>query len=127
MNSKNAKESLKFAGSRLNHLESMGNTAELVFAKFMKRKQEVDELHKYTEKIKKYIDTNKEKLIKDNGELEKRIFEIHVINNQKLRSTIETKLKNNQLPKRSFSTSFLHTENDDDPELSPTSKQVLPG
>jgi hypothetical protein len=38
VNSKNAKESLKLAGSRRKNLESMGNTADIVFAKFMKRK-----------------------------------------------------------------------------------------
>ena len=51
----------------------MGNT-DIVFAKFLKRKKEVDELNLLVEKIKTYIDANKEKLTKDNGELEKRIF-----------------------------------------------------
>jgi hypothetical protein len=58
----------------------MGNT-DIVFVKFLKRKKEVDELNLLVEKIKTYIDTNKEKLIKDNGEMEKRIFEIQVVNN----------------------------------------------
>ena len=90
----------------------------------MKRKQEVDDLHTLIDKIKKYIDTNKEKLIKDNGEMEKRIFEIQVINNTKLRETIEYKYNNHMLPRRSFSTSFIHSENNMNDSPTP---QLLPG
>jgi hypothetical protein len=44
----------------------------------MKRKNEVDELEKLIDKIKAYIKDNKAKLINNNSEMEKRIFEIQV-------------------------------------------------
>lgn len=64
-------------GLRAGHLDSIanGNTSNL-FAKFLKRKKEIDELEKLTDKIKAYIKENKKKLIHDNSEMERRIFEI---------------------------------------------------
>lgn len=95
-------------GQRVGHLDSManGSTANM-FAKFIKRKKEVDELERLTDKIKAYIKENKNKLISDNSEMERRIFEIQVINNPKLKSTIEEKVEKGKLLKKTFSTSFL--------------------
>lgn len=95
-------------GHRLGHLDSMtdGSTANLV-AKFLRRKKEVDELERLTDKIKAYIKENKKKLISNNSEMERRIFEIHVMNNPKLKGKIEEKLEKGRLPEKSFSTSFL--------------------
>ncbi len=64
-----------------------------LISKFMKRKIEIDELEKLIDKIKAYIKDNKAKLINNNSEMEKRIFEIQVQNNPKLRSTIESKVE----------------------------------
>jgi methyl coenzyme M reductase subunit C-like uncharacterized protein (methanogenesis marker protein 7) len=57
-------------GLRAGHLDSTanGNTSNL-FAKFLKRKKEIDELEKLTDKIKAYIKDNKKKLIHDNSEM----------------------------------------------------------
>jgi uncharacterized membrane-anchored protein len=52
-----------------------GTTKDLL-EKFLKRKKEIDELEKLTDKIKAYIKENKKKLIHDNSEMERRIFEI---------------------------------------------------
>jgi hypothetical protein len=64
-------------GLRAGHLDSTANgNATNLFAKFLKRKKEIDELEKLTDKIKAYIKENKKKLIHDNSEMERRIFEI---------------------------------------------------
>ena len=54
----------------------------------MKRKEEVEELIKLTDKIKVYLKENKQNLIEERKQVEKRIFEIQVQNNDKLRDTI---------------------------------------
>ncbi len=46
--------------------------------KFLKRKAEVDELLRLTDKIKAYIKENKKQLIEERKHIEKRIFEIQV-------------------------------------------------
>ena len=64
-------------GLRAGHLDTLTNdTTTNLFAKFLKRKKEVDELERLTDKIKAYIKENKKKLIHDNSEMERRIFEI---------------------------------------------------
>ena len=69
--------SFKMHGLRAGHLDSLTNdTTTNLFAKFLKRKKEVDELERLTDKIKAYIKENKKKLIHDNSEMERRIFEI---------------------------------------------------
>ena len=49
--------------SRLNQCESNGFKSAKVVKKFMKRKEEVEELLKLTEKIKNYLKENKQNLI----------------------------------------------------------------
>lgn len=73
-----------------------------LISKFMKRKNEIDELEKLIDKIKAYIKDNKAKLINNNSEMEKRIFEIQVQNNPKLRSTIEGKVEKGAIQRGSF-------------------------
>jgi hypothetical protein len=62
-----------------------------ITAEFMKRKEEVDELLRLTDKIKAYIKANKVTLIEERKQAEIRIFEIQVQHNEKLRKTIESK------------------------------------
>ena len=49
--------------SRLNQCESNGFKNAKVIKKFMKRKEEVEELLKLTDKIKNYLKENKQNLI----------------------------------------------------------------
>ena len=49
--------------SRLNQCESNGFKSAKVIKKFMKRKEEVEELLKLTDKIKNYLKENKQNLI----------------------------------------------------------------
>ncbi len=67
---------MKLKKSRLNHCESNGVRSAKTIKRFMKRKEEVEELLNLTNKIKDYIKNNKQNLIKERCEVERRIFEI---------------------------------------------------
>ena len=60
-----------------------GENISLLQEKFMKRKDEISELLKLVEKIKKYIKQNKSELLKKKGEDERKIYEIKLANKPK--------------------------------------------
>ena len=95
---KNSQGTAYHKTSRLHQCETGNNqkSAKLV-KKFLKRKQEVEELLRLTDKIKGYIKDHKEVLIQERKQVEKKIFEIQVQNNHKLRDTIQKKVLKSQL------------------------------
>ena len=68
--------SLRLAQSRLNYCDSNGFKFGKLVEKFRKRKDEIEELVKMTNKIKKYLKDNKKTLLREKGEVEKQIFRI---------------------------------------------------
>lgn len=74
---KNSTGSVLLANSRLYQGENISKFQE----KFMKRHQEVQHLQKLTNKIKEYMKENKQKLMKQKSQDEKKIHEIKIANN----------------------------------------------
>ena len=84
---------------------------------------EVSELVKFTDKIKDYIKNNKQQLIKDKSENERRIFEIKLNHNPSLKETVMKKSASTS------SYSSLFTDNEDDfnvPDEKDWRKEVEP-
>lgn len=78
LDTKNLKSTMYHKHSRLNQCESNGFKSAKIVKKFRKRMEEVKQLLELTDKIKNYIKENKQNLIEERKQVEKRIFEIQV-------------------------------------------------
>lgn len=114
---KNAQASMRLSKSRLNHCDSNGKRAGMIAEKFEKRKKEVEDLQRLTNKIKQWIKDNKKSLIKEHCEAERKIFQLQVENDDKLKETVLKKASkatiHSQSSSASFNATFLteHAEN----------------
>ena len=77
MENKTAKGSLFLANSRLFKTDS---STQRVYDKFKKRRDEIEELKKITDKIEAYLESNKKALLVQKSECEKKIHKIRMEN-----------------------------------------------
>lgn len=92
--------------------------------KFKKRMDEIETLMMMTNKIKAYIKENKKKLLQQKSEDEKKIIQIQIANNPKLREVVLSKQKSLSISKNfsvASSQAFI-TENEDDDYSVPEEK-----
>ena len=75
---KTARGSLLLAGSRLFSGEGDGNK-DRIRELFARRRLEIEDMEKFTDKIKDYMHTNKRQLLKDKAQTEKEIAKIRMI------------------------------------------------
>jgi hypothetical protein len=84
---KNTTGSILLMNSRLHNNENQ----DKLKMKFKKRMDEIETLMMMTNKIKAYIKENKKKLLQQKSEDEKKIIQIQIANNPKLREVVLSK------------------------------------
>ncbi|CDW81936.1 duf1765 domain containing protein [Stylonychia lemnae] len=114
---KNSTGSVLLKNSRLNQGESMSKFQQ----KFIRRNTQIQQLVKLTDKIKAYIKSNKEKLMKQKNQDEQKIFEIKIANNPRIREHAMSRqaskitiAKELSVPQMQYSASYVTESEDED-------------